>query len=164
MDSDDAIYQNNDFLDKGIMEILGAEDLDDAQTQALYDKMLGTIRLRVIEKIDKGMNDEQAAEWKRLVEAGEANAVIEYLKSLGFDIEQMTVEETLNYKAEVAGYMDAIKRSAASSSQKSEMPDKKFNNNELDANYVQNQMPQDSSNQSMGEDIASGNYQQNGGA
>lgn len=106
-DSDDKIVGDltaKDIIEKDIFELLGAQTLSDAEKQDLAAKMLETINLRVIDRIDEGFSDEEIGEWGNLINEGKTEKIDQFMKSKNIDVEALMLEEALKYKAEIATY------------------------------------------------------------
>lgn len=104
---DDRINENltvKDIIEKDIFELLGASALSGEQKDELSAKMLETVNLRVIDRIDQSFSDEEVAEWSKLIEEGDQAKIDQFMKSKNINTEELMLEEALKYKAEITTY------------------------------------------------------------
>jgi hypothetical protein len=117
MNDDQTNQQVEDIFDKDILELLGGENLPPEEKQKLYDKMLETIRFRVIASIDEMLSDEDREQWKNLFDTADQNQIDLFLKQRNIDIAKLMAEEALKYKMEMVTYADYLKKTGQAASE-----------------------------------------------
>ena len=97
-----------EFLDKDTLDLLGVKNISEEEKQKIYKKMIDTIQLRVIAKIDDKLEtDERREEFKKLIDEANNEKIEAFLSSIGIDIKKLLMEETLIYKTEIVSLAKA---------------------------------------------------------
>lgn len=90
------------FLDEDILKLLGVQNTTSEEKQELYKKMLDTIQMRVIARIDDMLqNDDKRGLFKKMVDFGDNKSIEDFLLKNNIDIKKLLIEETLTYKTEL---------------------------------------------------------------
>ena len=100
----------DDILNKDILELMGAKDMPDEKKKELYQKMLETIQNRVIARIDDMLTDEEAAEWKKIVDENNHQKNQEFLQRKNIDIKKLYTQELLIYKMEMVNLSRSLNK------------------------------------------------------
>lgn len=103
----------NEIMDKDILELLGVQGMSEEQKDQFYKDMLETVHRRVLSRIDKLITDEDAAEWKTIVEAKDAEGYKKFLKDHDINLDELYTEETLLYKFEMVSMVKAMQATKA---------------------------------------------------
>jgi len=112
MDQDQNIFSDQevkDIIDKDILELMGAKNMDPQKKQELYEKMAQTIQDRVIARIDDSLDETGKAEWLKLAEENNKEKMEAFLKSHNIDVVKLMTEEAMVYKMEVMTLMKQAK-------------------------------------------------------
>lgn len=91
----------DDIIDEDILVLMGAKNMPSAEKEDLYKKMIETIQLRVLARIDDQLSDQEAEEIGTIVKSDDKAKFFEYLKNKDIDIEKLYAEEALIYKIEM---------------------------------------------------------------
>lgn len=104
-------WTDQDILNKDILELIGAQNLPDDKKKQLYQKMLETIQNRSITRILDQLSDNDAEEFKTILDSGDQPKADQFLKSKGIDIRQIMLQESIIYKTEMTELSKQIKPS-----------------------------------------------------
>lgn len=108
-----ALFDDDEeIINKDILELLGTSDLSEDEKADFYQKMIDTIENRVIGRIADQLTEEEQQEWNKIGESKDKQKMDEFLKAKNIDINQLTLQETLSYKAEIAVLAQPIKDAA----------------------------------------------------
>lgn len=89
----------NDLLDKDIFELVGLERISDAKKEELREKIVNTIQARIFRRVADTLEEKgKLGEYDKLENE---EAVEDFLKKNGIDINQIYVEEALKHKAQL---------------------------------------------------------------
>jgi len=99
-------FSDEDILNKDILELMGAQNLPQEKKQEIYQKMIETIQNRVIAKILDQLSEQDAEEWKKLLDSGDKQKAEEFLKTKQIDVAKLMLEESIIYKTEMVGLME----------------------------------------------------------
>lgn len=91
-----------DILDKDLFELLGIENASDEQKQALLITMINTVDARVANRVASLLSDDDAEKFKQLADAGDSDALVDFLVKKEIDLPQIVSEEATRYRVEVA--------------------------------------------------------------
>lgn len=91
----------DEIIDKDILELMGAKDMPEEQKESIYQKMLETIELRVIARVEDGLSDEEISQARILIENNEKEKFLELLKNKEINTDKLFAEEALIYKIEM---------------------------------------------------------------
>lgn len=91
-----------EFLNKNILEMMGANNLPDGEKEKLIQKMVDTIQFRVIARIDDVLKtDENRENFKKILNSGDNEKINKFLTSQDIDTEKLMLEEAISYKTEL---------------------------------------------------------------
>lgn len=92
----------DDLIDKDIFELLGLKDADQKRKDKIIADMLETIENRVTERMLDALDMVGEAEnFDKLVDADDQVAADALLLKHGIDLSQISLEESMLYKAEI---------------------------------------------------------------
>lgn len=95
------IWQPRDIIDKDIMELIGAHDMEEERKEELLKTMMETIQTRVVARVDDLFSDEEAARIKIFLETDDYDRFSEFMGERNVDIKKLYAEEALLYKLEL---------------------------------------------------------------
>lgn len=101
-----------DILEQDIFEVLKLTHLTKEQKAELFDKAQETIMYRVMSRLGDQLPDHDLEKLKVLLEKHDQAAVDQFFDSRDIDIDQVTAQEALAYKVEMASLAQAIKPSS----------------------------------------------------
>ena len=96
-----TVPSTDDILEKNILDLLDLQDIPEEKKQEIYQKLYKTVESRVILRMDSLLNDAEAAEWGKLLEANDRAASDAFLKERHIDVEQLMLQESAIFKAEL---------------------------------------------------------------
>lgn len=91
----------DDIIDEDILTLMGAKNMSEEEKEELYKKMIETIQLRVLSRIDDQLSDQEAEEVKEIVKSNDKEKFFDYLRSKNIDVGKLYAEEALIYKIEM---------------------------------------------------------------
>jgi hypothetical protein len=91
----------DDIIDEDILVLMGAKNMPPEKKEELYNKMIETIQLRVLARIDDQLSDQEAEEIAKIVKSEDKAKFFEFLKGKDINIEKLYAEEALIYKIEM---------------------------------------------------------------
>jgi|GEM_PF-2308739 len=91
----------DDFIQKDILDLMGAQDMPSEQKAELYESMVATIQDRVILRLLEMMSDDDYAELENSVDVKDATKFGEIIQRNNIDLPQVFAEEALTYKIEM---------------------------------------------------------------
>jgi hypothetical protein len=98
-----------DILNVSILEILNAQNLSEDEQKTLFEKMLGTIRLRALDAITQKLSAEDLETFKQIADGKPQEELDLFLEGKGMNLQDIMVEETIKYKVEVAELVENLK-------------------------------------------------------
>lgn len=98
-----------DVLNGDIFALLGLTGMSDEDKADLLKTMLDTIETRVVARIDDTLTDEDAEEWKQIVDANDQAQNQAFLAKHDIDLPKLYATEALIYKAEMLDLTKEIK-------------------------------------------------------
>jgi len=101
----------DEILNQDIIAILGNPKLSEEEKSRLYEKMVETIKYRVLDRISNSLNDDDFKSWMEAIDSGSKDKIDSYLISKGVDFERLMLDETVRYKIEVAAMVEYLKES-----------------------------------------------------
>ena len=113
MDSTDRQLTIDEVVEKDIFSLLGIESIPPEEKERLTEKILETVRLRVFDRFDQSLSEDERAQLKTLLDSGSDEEIKHFYEEKEFDFNKAMIEEALKYKIEVAAYADFIKQSGA---------------------------------------------------
>lgn len=96
----------DEIIDKDIIELMGGKDMKPEEKEEIYKKMLETIQNRAFARIGDFIKDEDVAEMREIIEKGDKDEYLKFLKSKGVNLEKIYAEEALIYKIEMVDLMN----------------------------------------------------------
>ncbi len=102
-------YSDQDILNQDILKLMGAENLPQEKKQEIYQKMIQTVQNRTIAKVLDQLSEQDAEEWKKILDTGDKAKAEEFLKARQIDVAKIMLEESIIYKTEMAGLAHQIK-------------------------------------------------------
>lgn len=107
-----------EIADKDIIELIGGESLSDEEKGLLYEKMLETIRMRTLDRLDQTLIDTERHKLKEILNSHNNDSSLQsFIHSKNFDMEKVMAEEALKYKAELVAHVDLLNKGSAAISQ-----------------------------------------------
>ncbi|MEK7096661.1 MAG: hypothetical protein AAB881_01810 [Patescibacteria group bacterium] len=94
-----------DLLNKDLIELMGSTDMPEAQKNEQYEKMLATIKSRVLGQLVKKMTEDQFNRFQKALQEkneAEVNTIIEETK---IDVPKLYAEEAILYKLQMVSLM-----------------------------------------------------------
>lgn len=91
----------DDFINKDILELAGAQNMPEDEKRNIYTKMLETIQQRVMARIDDQFSDEDRQEWLGLLDQKDHAKMNEFLHQRGINVDQLMLQEAMIYKMEL---------------------------------------------------------------
>lgn len=107
---DDLSYE--EIVDKDIIELLGAQDFSDEEKGLLYEKMLETIRTRMMIRFDNTLTEEEKEKFKEIANINSGESINQFMEEKGFDVDKVMTEEAIKYKIELVASMKMINSGA----------------------------------------------------
>lgn len=98
-----------------LLDAIGVKNPSPEERKQLEEKMMETIRIRVLDKIDQTLSPEAAAEWQKIVEGESEDAIDPFLKKNNLDINQLMLDEAVIYKMEMLKIAEDAKNSSTGS-------------------------------------------------
>lgn len=89
-------------LETDLFELLGLNTLPATQQDELYLMVMESIRDRVIIRIIDILGPKKEKEWFKLLDKNDDPAVVAFLEKHNVNVRQLTIEETVRYKLELA--------------------------------------------------------------
>ncbi|MCL5794805.1 MAG: hypothetical protein M1338_00370 [Patescibacteria group bacterium] len=91
-----------EFLNKDILELMGAKNMPAEEKGKLIKKMVDSIQMRVIARIDDALKtDANRDSFKKILTTGDNAQINKFLVSQGIDAEKLMLEEAITYKTEL---------------------------------------------------------------
>ena len=100
-----ANFSDEDIFDKDILDAMGAKDMLPEEKKELMQKIMDTIDLRVLARVDDQLTDEEAAKLKQLSETNDRKGFFDLMWSKGVDLNHLYAEEALVYKMQMIDLM-----------------------------------------------------------
>ncbi len=107
----------DDIINKDVLELMGAQNMPEAQKNELYNQMLRTIQNRVIAKVGEMLDEKDMDEWDKLAKESDPAKANQFLESKSIDVEQLMLQESLAYKAQMVAMSQPIRDAATHSNQ-----------------------------------------------
>lgn len=98
----------DELLDIDLIKLLGVENMAPEAQADIYKKAADTIQMRVFARIDALLSDEEAEDLKKIADSNDKEKFDAFMNEKGFDLEQISLEEALVYKAEMAVLVDEM--------------------------------------------------------
>ena len=102
-----ASFSDEDIFNKDILEAMGAKNMSAEEKKELMQKVMDTIDLRVLARVDDQLSDEEAAKLKELSEKNDRKGFFDLMWSKGIDLNRIYVEEALIYKIQMIDLMNS---------------------------------------------------------
>jgi len=90
-----------DFINKDILDLIGAQNLREDEKGKLYNKMIDSIQARVLTRIYQQLSGEDKQEWDNLLKADNQPDIANFLQQKNIELEKIFTEEALSYKQEL---------------------------------------------------------------
>ena len=103
-----AELSTEELIQGDLLTLMGAEHLTAAEQDELYQAALETIENRVVARIDELLTDEEAQEWKSIVEAQNKDKLKAFFASKQIDLPRLYAEETLLYKSQMIDLVQTL--------------------------------------------------------
>jgi hypothetical protein len=100
----------DEILNKDILDLIGMSHLAEEEKGKLYQTMVETIERRVVGRVDEMLSDEEAEEWKKIVDAKDRQGFSDFLKEKSIDLVQIYAQEALIYKTELVSMIRALEQ------------------------------------------------------
>lgn len=97
-----------DELDDDFLQNLGLAGLPDDQKQAFLQHLYEELELRVGTKLSEGMDDDQLAEFEKLIDANDQQGALKWLETNRPDYKQVVAAELDKLKQEIISNRDKI--------------------------------------------------------
>ena len=104
MDSNKNLYSDaelREIFDKDILEVLGAEKLDQQKKEELYLQMAEIVQNRVTVRIMDALSEEDKESFVKILDEDDNAKVSDFLKNKNINPAQMLAEEAIVYKMEL---------------------------------------------------------------
>ena len=98
-------FSVGDFIEKDILTLMGAESMSDEEKVELYNKMLETIKSRVIIRVLDSLSEEEYANVKKALSDEDEEKFAQLVLDSGMDLSKIYSEEALLYKMEMVNLM-----------------------------------------------------------
>ena len=99
-------YTADEIMDKDILDLMGAQNMTPEEKEELYQKMIETIEMRVLARVDDQLSDQDVEQIKKAVEEKNKDAFFQVLTAKGIDVDKIYAEEALVYKFEMIELMN----------------------------------------------------------
>lgn len=103
-----------DLIREDIFALTGLQDLDDEKKAEVFQKAYETIMNRILLRVADQIDENKLDEFKKILEENDSSAAQSFLTQNGVDIDQLTAEETLAYKAEMTSLTETLKSQSSS--------------------------------------------------
>lgn len=107
--ADNDSFTVKDIIEKDIFTLLGAGSLNEEEKAELMNKMLDTIRYRVIDRVSEMISKDEMNLWMDLMEPEKNEELNKFLAEKKIDLSQMMLEEAVNYKIQLKTYANYTK-------------------------------------------------------
>lgn len=98
-----------EVLQKSIFEVTDLNNLSDEEKRKVFEKAYETVMNRIMVRIADRLSESELDELKKLIDAGDATKVHNFFEEKSIDIDQISTEETLAYKVEMASITETLK-------------------------------------------------------
>ena len=99
-----------DFLDKDILDLMGAKDMSEDEKSEIYSKMMDTIEQRVLARMIEELTDEEYEELKTILAEKSEEKFADFAKKIDLNLTTMFAEEALMYKIEMVNLINMPKQ------------------------------------------------------
>ena|SRR3989344_5465935 len=103
-----------DLINEDIFALTGLQDLDEDKKEGVFQKAYETIMNRIFLRVADQLDENKLDEFKKILEENDNSSAQSFLTQNGVDIDQLTAEETLAYKAEMASLTEILKSQGSS--------------------------------------------------
>jgi hypothetical protein len=103
-----------DLMEKDIFELLHIPDLPDDKKTEMLNIINETIQARVVARIAEAVSEEEAQQFSALAEKDDQEAMKKFLTDRQISLEQLALEEALNYRIELVETLDLATNSKES--------------------------------------------------
>jgi len=98
-----------DVLQKSIFEVTDLNNLSDEEKTEVFEKAYETVMNRILIRIADRLSESELDELKKLIDASDQTKVHNFFEEKSIDIDQISTEETLAYKVEMASITETLK-------------------------------------------------------
>ena len=103
-----------DLINEDIFALTGLQDLGEEKKAEVFQKAYETIMNRIFLRLADQLDGNKLDEFKKILEENDSTLAQSFLRQNNVDIDKLTAEETLAYKAEMASLTDTLKSQSAS--------------------------------------------------
>lgn len=100
-----ALPSVQELLEQDLFTLLGIEGADEAKKAEVLASMTKLVESRIISRLATQLNEADAAEFNRLAEAGDSDALVAFLVKKEIDLPLVVSEETTRVRVEFAELM-----------------------------------------------------------
>lgn len=94
-----------DLLNKDLIELMGSTDMPEDQKNQEYEKMLATIKSRVLGQLVKQMTEDQFNRFQKALQEKNENEVNTIIEETKIDVPKLYAEEAILYKLQMVSLM-----------------------------------------------------------
>ena len=99
--SSNANIDPADLWDKDIFTLMGLEAIPEEKKKEILENMTATINNRVLARVLDQLDEAELQEYQKLLDGGDDQQIIGFLKSKNIDLMQYLAEEAMVYKTEI---------------------------------------------------------------